>query len=289
MRHQPFTHPASRKHDDYSFSPVLGALTSAAESHLSRPTTSAQLLTPPKLSARADPSSEEARLLGPMIPQRIQAVKRRYWHEQTGKVRPPLAVRISAPSNVRLADTLKAAQIGTLNLGRGVELLRELEGKARVPESDRPKPPRRLQTAEQRAAKSSSPRTDRVMARDDSALRISIPSRNPSKWHLPKTLSPRHLRRRFQEVLTRTPILKVVDHAGKQEKPGQSTTDTPRKQSKLSKSRFEFKVSRSDARLDGLDRVPEAGAETMWHLQQLSSPKKTVHGRKGVTVDTPEK
>ncbi|KAL5535761.1 hypothetical protein ACEPAF_3855 [Sanghuangporus sanghuang] len=55
-----------------------------------------QLKTPPSLSTRVDPSSEEARLLGPLSKRREVNARWRFFSEELRRVKPPLQVSVSA-------------------------------------------------------------------------------------------------------------------------------------------------------------------------------------------------
>ncbi|GAA5865490.1 hypothetical protein JCM3774_005657 [Rhodotorula dairenensis] len=216
---QPFVATGTRDRSTrYSFPPPLAALVTSPVAHTARPPTPTQLLTPPTLPARADPASEDARLLGSLIPQRVRAIKRRYWNSQTGKLRAPIALRVQTddtgdvldPERAhKLLETYADVHVSPRAIAQGRERLTELVNKAATPTASRPLPPRRLQTAEQRAARTRA--TSRTLSppATSAELRTFKPLSADTKWHLPKTITPRLLRRRMQEVLAQAPILEV--------------------------------------------------------------------------------
>lgn len=165
---------------------------------------------------RADPHSEEARLIGPLVPERIRAIKRRWWNSQTGKIRAPVAVQVSedgiAVRDVQHAKhLLEQTEHGMeyVSLEKGQARLALLENKATVPPPAQPLPPRRLQTAEQRAtAHLVPPKTQRPVVKDAERRTFRPTSRN-TKWHNPKQITARLLRRRAAETLEIAPIVKV--------------------------------------------------------------------------------
>jgi hypothetical protein len=198
----------------------LAALVTSSIAHTARAPTPSQLLNPPTLPARADPSSEDARLLGQLIPQRIRAIKRRYWNSQTGKLRAPIALRLHTDTG-EVVDPEQASELlekytslyippRAIALGRA--RLAELVEKADAPASTGPLPPRRLQTPDQRATRRNrdeqAPVPRFTPPRSD-VLRVLKPSAANSKWHLPKSVTARLLRRRMQESLAQAPIMEV--------------------------------------------------------------------------------
>ncbi|GAA6046440.1 hypothetical protein JCM3770_004925 [Rhodotorula araucariae] len=248
----PFLSPGQAKH---TFPPPLAALVTSPISHLSRPPTPVQLLTPPTLPERADPTSEAARLLGPLTPERVRAVKRRWWNLQTGKVRAPLAVRVRhsgqdvTDENEALA-LLERAGLGGMRrelLRRGWDRVRQLEGKAAGADVQRPLPPRRLQTPEQRAASHPPPSKGTACRVDDEQRRVFSPSSKHTKWHPPKEVTTRLLRRRAEEVLEQAPV--VILHV-----PAEGDT----------KGRVRFEVVRSEQAKGEKGRFREATDEEQW-------------------------
>ncbi|GAA5837597.1 hypothetical protein JCM5353_003264 [Sporobolomyces roseus] len=198
----------------HTFSPPLAALLGSTISHTSRPPTPAQLRNPPTLPERADPASEEARLLGPLKPERIRAIRRRWWNAQTNKLRAPLAVRVYEDGKLvdgtdKATESLLKANTGLeeADLGNGVKRLALLETKATVPLSSRPLPPKRLQTSEQRSTYRPAPsKTARPVLSDQHRRTFSPTSRN-TKWHAPKQITGRLMRRRAAGMLENAPIV----------------------------------------------------------------------------------
>lgn len=225
---------------------------------------------PPTLPDRADPSSDAARLLGPLTRERERAVRRRWWNVQTGKVRPPLAVRVrrggedvTDVGDARgLLERVGLRGISEEALRAGWDKLDELERKAttaaEVPPHGLPLPPRRLQTPSQRAAAahplpspSSSPPPRKPAPPQ---LRILPPSSHATKWHLPKHLTPRFMRRRAAALLEHAPVLVVhVPSAGGPER--------------AEEERVRFEVRRSDRARGERGGVREATDEERWWLE----------------------
>ncbi|BGP47197.1 hypothetical protein JCM10450v2_003049 [Rhodotorula kratochvilovae] len=248
----PFLGPGQPKH---TFPPALAALVTSPTSHVARPPTPAQLLTPPTMPERADPSSEAARLLGTLTPERVRAVKRRWWNLQTGKVRAPLAVRVQrggkdVTDEKEALELLDHAGLGGMREGllrRGWDRVRQLEEKAAGGEAQRPLPPRRLQTPEQRTA-SHAPPTKRAAERvEDEQRRVFSPSSKHTKWHRPKQVTARLLRRRAAEVLEQAPA--VVLHV-----PAEGDA----------KGKVRFEVVRSEHAKGEKGRFREANDEEQW-------------------------
>ncbi|GAA5889702.1 hypothetical protein JCM8208_001103 [Rhodotorula glutinis] len=268
-----------------SFPPALAALVTSPVAHLSRPPTPAHLLTPPTLPERAHPHSDAARLLGPLTQERIRAVKRRWWNLQTGKVRAPLAVKVRR-GGIDVDDCAEALaileRVGLGGMREGVlrdgwRKLAELERKAVGEAADgaaapvRPLPPRRLQTPEQRAASHPSPPSRRAAQREpDAEPRILSPSARATKWHRPKHVTARLLRRRAAEVLEHAPI--VVVHV-----PTEGEGDERGAEGKV-----RFEVVRSDKAKGEKGRYREATAEEAWWQEWAASqvPPKPAKGAK---------
>lgn len=204
----------------HSFPPPLAALVTSSIAHTARAPTPSQLLNPPTLPARADPTSEDARLLGQLIPQRVRAIKRRYWNSQTGKLRAPITLRLHTDTGEVVDPELASELLGKytsldipphkITLGRA--RLSELVEKANAPASSSPLPPRRLQSPDQRASRRSRDEEEalpRFASPRSDILRVLKPSAANSKWHLPKSVTPRLLRRRMQESLAQAPVMDV--------------------------------------------------------------------------------
>ena len=280
---QPFLNPGLPTR---SFPPALAALVTSPIAHLSRPPTAAHLLTPPTLPERADPRSEAARLLGPLPDERIRAVKRRWWNLQTAKVRAPLAVKVRR-AGVDIDDSAEAlAVLERVGLGGmreallrdGWRKLAELERKAVGGAADgaaepvRPLPPRRLQTPEQRAAWHPRPPPRLASVREaDVEPRILSPSARATKWHRPKHVTARLLRRRAAEVLEQAPI--VVVHV-----PAESGGEG----GEGAQGKVRFEVVRSDKAKSEKGRYREQTPEETWWQEWAATqvPAKSAKGAK---------
>ena len=97
-------------------------------------------------------------------------------------------------------------------IASGRARLSELVAKADTPTSSGPLPPRRLQTPDQRATRKCRDKEDslpRSSSPESRVLRVLKPSAANSKWHLPKSVTPRLLRRRMQESLAQAPIMEI--------------------------------------------------------------------------------
>ncbi|KAK4057877.1 hypothetical protein OIO90_001096 [Microbotryomycetes sp. JL221] len=221
---QPFTQP-DKSFTGPKFNPALASLvTSPLATTASRPPTLTQLSTPPTLPPRAFPDSEEARLLGPLIPQRINAIKRRYWNNQMTKLIAPIAVKtINKSSNtddvtsedLAPEDTLRAAGLSGVQYDDGMQRLAELERKAVVAPHHRPRAPRRSQSKQERNdTKGTAPASIR-QSKTDEDRRVFAPNFRAIKWGRPKTISNRLIRRRYQKVLEQAPIVAIEDSRSK--------------------------------------------------------------------------
>ncbi|KAJ7107608.1 hypothetical protein C8R43DRAFT_199328 [Mycena crocata] len=90
------------------YSKELTALLTSEMSRTTRALTNRHLSFPPKLPARADPTSEEAQVLGPFSKRRETNARWRYFTSEWQKVRPPLQVvvkdHLTASSGATLED-----------------------------------------------------------------------------------------------------------------------------------------------------------------------------------------
>ncbi|KAJ7706370.1 hypothetical protein B0H17DRAFT_919441 [Mycena rosella] len=157
------------------YSKELKALLISGLSRTTKPLVAAQLEFPPTLPPRADPASEEARLLGSFSKRRETNARWRYFVAEWQKVRPPLQVVVrSGPTDspgVKL-DDVRREGIRSLPM-QGLHVFEDVEKLASPP----------LPLAKRRT------RNPRVKAPD--------PDTVPSRW----------LRRRYQELLSRIPVL----------------------------------------------------------------------------------
>ncbi|KAG6821358.1 hypothetical protein H0H93_014155 [Arthromyces matolae] len=171
------------------FSPELKALMLSSDSRTTKPLTAKSLEFPPLLPARADPTSEDARLLGPFSKRREVNIRWRYFTQEWKKVLPPLQVVISNTSpDVESSDVSDDAVIraGIRRMGmqgNGIfEGVCQIVGPLTIP---------RPQTRKERLSSGVS-----VGALEQ--------TRHPSRW----------LRRRYQELLGRLPVLKYTTRNG---------------------------------------------------------------------------
>ncbi|KAJ7071201.1 hypothetical protein C8F01DRAFT_974769 [Mycena amicta] len=120
-----------------TYSPELRALLTSGPSRPAAVLKEAALQIPPNLPARADPNSEEARLLGPLSKRRQVNARWRFFVKESRKVRPPLQIAIDSPTyvGVSVQDTRRAGVPALPMQGLGVfEELEELAASSqRVP------------------------------------------------------------------------------------------------------------------------------------------------------------
>lgn len=158
----------------------------------SKPLKKAHFQTPPKLPPRADPNSEEARLLGPFSKRREVNIRWRYFTEQTRRASLPLQVVVydkATGKKETSPEALKRAGIEPLGLqDAGIyEEALALAG----PKLRRPPLPKR----------------------ESQALR---PEDSTTSSELPR----RFLRRRFQQLVSKIPVLTYTYNSADASKPG---------------------------------------------------------------------
>ncbi|GAA6061259.1 hypothetical protein JCM10212_000700 [Sporobolomyces blumeae] len=254
-----------------TFPPPLAALVSSPISHVTRAIPAAKLASPPTLPERADPSSEEARLVGPLPQCRIDAIKRRWWNLQTGKVRAPVALKV-VQDGIELDDPSRASEVlqevddlfglEHVDLEKGRGRLDLLESKATVPRPARPLPPRRLQTAEQKQDRHIPPQKASRPRLEDRDRRRSKPTSRNTKWHAPKQVTARLLRRRAAEMLDNAPVVvaRVV-------RPNDKS------------ARLTFEVKRSEMAKAEKGRYDEVGNDVARWLEVLGAQSKAGTGK----------
>ncbi len=163
------------------YSPELAALLLSPYSRSSgKASKPAHLHHPPTLPSRADPSSEDARLFGPLSKRRQVNIHWRYFSHQWRRINPPLEISVKQQEALKVPSQEGfAPDAGIRGVGlQGAGLLEELKTLAGVPK--RPTDPRRIDPV----YRSESPST---------TARGSSPNR--------------YLRRRYRELLGRIPIL----------------------------------------------------------------------------------
>jgi hypothetical protein len=172
--------PAKEKSRPPIYSPELKALLTSAHSRTTKALEPRSLIFPPKFAPRADPYSEEALLQGPLSKRREVNIRWRYFVTEWKKVRPPLQVLVKNDSdqaihNEGTEDVIRAGIRGFGLQGYGVfEEIENLIGSPWMPKA----PTRKGQETREKVSNDSIPR-------------------HPSRW----------LRRRYQELLGRLPIL----------------------------------------------------------------------------------
>ncbi|KAM0788806.1 hypothetical protein ACM66B_002893 [Microbotryomycetes sp. NB124-2] len=236
---QPFVRPdpAVTKHN---FSPPLAALvTSPLATSAQKAPTLENLTAPPTLPPRAFAHTDEARLLGQLIPQRIKAIKRRYWNTQTAKLSAPIAVNVTSKDNKPVkdvTDVLKAAGLRRVRVATGQAMLAELERKASVPEQYLPRSPRRSRTMtssdECKRSLGTAPPQEALRI-DDSDRRVFAPSLHATKWSRPSTISSRLMRRQYQRLLEQVPVVTVQDQRAATSSSASSAEPAARKPFKI--------------------------------------------------------
>ncbi|KAG6911571.1 hypothetical protein DXG01_011873 [Tephrocybe rancida] len=163
------------------YSAELKALLLSGHSRKTKPLAAKSLEFPPVLPLRADPSSEDARLLGPLSKRREVNIRWRYFTEEWRKVLPPLQVVVKDAASEGGESSSKddISQVGVRAMGMqgsGIfEDVRAVAGPLTVPP----------------------PLTRKERLKMNDALDVSVQHRHPSRW----------LRRRYQGLLGRLPVL----------------------------------------------------------------------------------
>ncbi|KDQ63372.1 hypothetical protein JAAARDRAFT_53595 [Jaapia argillacea MUCL 33604] len=169
------------------YSPELTALLTSQPSRTTKPLIPKQLANPPELPARADPNSREAQLLGPFSKRREVNIRWRFFTTQSKRVLPPLQVNVGDETLYGTGSKEAVARIGIRGFGlQGSDALEDVLKIAGTPYRS-PVLPRR----------------QRRLLGDH--VKASSPS-DPSSFDAGK-LPARWLRRRYQELLSRIPIL----------------------------------------------------------------------------------
>ncbi|KAG8835310.1 hypothetical protein FRC17_004092 [Serendipita sp. 399] len=166
-----------------SYPPTLLALVSNPISKTTgKAYSAAEVLNPKTMPARADPTSEEARLIGPLSLRRMKNIHRRFFVEQTGRILPPLEVH----TPISINDQLKN---GTYVPRTRLEALKPME---------------MLQTLASPNPMYSPP----SRSTEEDRIPISLTPRRSSKLRLGGR-SSRWLRRRYRELLASIPAVNV--------------------------------------------------------------------------------
>jgi len=168
------------------YSPEMKALLTSGHARTTKPLARKSLDFPPTLPTRADPVSDDAQLLGPLSKRREVNIRWRYFANEWKKVYPPLQVVANDPSDgvrdsVDDADLMRAGIRGFGMQGRGVfENISSVAGPLRMPN-----------------ALTKKARQNATIVPEVTEPTTSRPPRHPSRW----------LRRRYQELLGRLPVL----------------------------------------------------------------------------------
>ncbi|KAG6890730.1 hypothetical protein C0992_013113, partial [Termitomyces sp. T32_za158] len=175
--------PKSEKSRPPVYSPELKALLLSSDSRRTKPLSAKSLTFPPVLPLRADPSSEDARLLGPFSKRREVNIRWRYFTKEWKKVFPPLQVVMNevptSDGECHTASKEDIARVGVRALGmQGQGIYEDVHAIAGPLTQPRPLT-----------------RKERLSRGAD--IDTPVQPRHPSRW----------LRRRYQELLGRLPIL----------------------------------------------------------------------------------
>ena len=169
------------------YSPELTALLTSTHSRTTKALDKSHIKSPPVLPKRADPSSEEARLLGPFSKRREVNLRWRYFTREWRKVIPPVQLCVKELSELgdstpAASDKQSVSRAGVRGLGlQGSDVLEEVQKLAGPAWKPLSIPRRAKGVARQGAPQPAGP----------------IHSDMPSRW----------LRKRYQELLGRMPIL----------------------------------------------------------------------------------
>ena len=164
------------------YAPELKALLTSSLSRRSKPLSLEHLSFPPTLPRQADPFSQDARLLGPFSKRREVNIRWRYFATEWKKVHAPLQIVHceGVDNDTTNAGLLHVGVRGLALQARGIhEDLETLVGPPEMPKN----------------------RT-RKESRGGIKVTTEKPLRHPSRW----------LRRRYQELLGRIPVLSLVRH-----------------------------------------------------------------------------
>ncbi|KAK0478329.1 hypothetical protein IW261DRAFT_1565312 [Armillaria novae-zelandiae] len=180
---------------------LAALLTSPASRSTRKALTPEDLETPPTLPSRADPTSEDSKLLGPLSKRREVNIRWRFFTQEAAKVYPPLEVQAKMFSNTP-ADaspvTIREARIR----GFGFQeqgLLEDIHGiVGREKQGLRPVTRRELQAMKKIGQAPSPPA-----------------ARHPSRW----------LRRRYQQLLGKIPQVTYTYQSGKDGRYGVSLSN----------------------------------------------------------------
>lgn len=169
--------PAHKKSRPPVYSPALSVLLTSTYSRTTKPLKIANLVNPPVLPARADPSSPDAHIFGLLSKRREVNIRHRYFASEWKKIFPPIEVQVGPdPSTSRNGGHL--AKQFTLGFGMQIGVFADIEKTVGTLKTHRPLP-RRERSSEQ----------DRFETR--------MKAGHSSRW----------LQRRYRSLLNRLPML----------------------------------------------------------------------------------
>ncbi|CDO72996.1 hypothetical protein BN946_scf185007.g50 [Trametes cinnabarina] len=180
--------PAVESSRPPQYSKEMKALLTSDISHMTRALTPAALLHPPILPPRADPNSPEARALGPFSKRREVNLRWRFFQQEVQKTALPLQVVVEEPqsdgSASRKTDGASLARVGIRSIGlQDSGVFEEIEALA-LPPSKGP------------LSAKDGPRNDVLLEKPKPTFESHLPTR--------------FLRRRYQQLLARIPVLAYV-------------------------------------------------------------------------------
>ena len=223
-----------------TYSPTLKAILAAAVAKSNDKThLAAQLEHPPTLPARADPKSEDAKLLGPLSLRRQVNIRWRFFSQQRDLTWWPLEVDSSALAGIPTSPSHPVPSTGFEGLG----MVQEIE---------------RLATQLGDQPQSISLRQDAARAIDAVHASLSPPPKLPTR-------SRRWMRRRYRELLAKIPAL--VAQPSKASNKGQPTP------------KYIVRRSSEEAYIQGQgQRRPTTSQETEWirRADEAAATKKGV-------------
>ncbi|KAF8167727.1 hypothetical protein B0H34DRAFT_27751 [Crassisporium funariophilum] len=233
---QPTTPAVQEESRHPVYSPALKALLTSPHSRTTKALNSAHISQPPVLPARADPTSSEAHIFGTLSKRRETNIRWRYFRSECRKVNPPIEVHSeSVISKSGIEPHCQPLERSMQQFGfGGQELFADIE--RLVGELHRP---------------TSYTRRERQKA--SSSVQENVATRHPSRW----------LRRRYQSLLTRLPLL----------------VQQSSENSKKSPSPGVFAVQRSNLALPApyqrtVSYMPEAGTDTVAWLESTTTSHK---------------
>lgn len=207
------------------YSPELRALLTSDISRTTKALRPSALNRPPTLPPQVDPSSQEAQLFGVLSKRREKNILRRFFKQEVQKVYPPFEVEIQG------GRTLEDVGVRG-GVGQGLNLRKDVEALV----GPLWKPPQLT-------------RRERQVTGADASSESSSPGRHPSRW----------LRRRYQSLLARIPVLTFTPG----NKPGNG------RYSVECSPKFLGDIYNTGGRL-----LPVASAAQLsWHESTLTQPK----------------